>query len=230
MAEGSLVFLLDVDNTLLDSDRVTADLRAFLAQRLGEAEQKHYWTILESLHTELGYADYLGAVQRFRSERPQELGILSVAAFLLDYPYTERLYPKALEVVACCRRWGVATVFSDGNAVLQPRKVESSGISEAVKGRVLIYIHKEQALDDVRQRYPAGHYVMVDDQVRLLTAVKQAWGPRVTTVFVRQGRYARDPRPPGHPEADVTVNRIEELLGDELQPLLRPARSPNAST
>ena len=211
------VFLVDVDNTLLDNDAVIADLRHHLTERFGPECERRYWEIFEQLRTELGYADYLGALQRYRVERPREPRLLQISLFLLHYPFADRLYPRALDVVAHLRRSGPVVVLSDGDVVFQPRKVERSGLWAAVDGKVLIYIHKEQMLDDVERRYPAQRYVMIDDKLRILTAIKAVWGDRVTTVFVRQGHYADDPAQVSpYPAADRTVDRIADLLSLQL--------------
>jgi len=216
----SIVFLIDVDNTLLDNDRIQNDIKRHLDREFGVACRERYWGILEQLFTELGYRDYLGALQRYRVEHPQDIHLLSMSSFLVDYPFANRLYPGSLDVLEKFRSWGQTVVLSDGDVVFQPRKVERSGISEAVDGHVLIYIHKEQALDDVERRYPAKRYVLVDDKLRILTAVKKIWGDRVTTVFPRQGQYASDPNViAACPPADFTVERIGDLLNYELSAL-----------
>jgi FMN phosphatase YigB (HAD superfamily) len=220
-ARSPVVFLVDVDNTLLDNDRITADLRRHLERELGRERQERYWAIFEALRTELGYADYLGALQRYRVEHPRDPHVLTVSTFLIDYPFANRLYPNSLDVLERLRAWGPAVILSDGDAVFQPRKIDRSGLREAVDGNVLIYIHKERELDDVEQRYPAEHYVFVDDKLRLLTAVKQTWGTRVTTVFPRQGHYARDPKAlASYPPADISIERIGDLLELNLPSLL----------
>lgn len=220
----STVFLVDVDNTLIDNDRIQEDIKRHLEREFGAACRDRYWTILEQLFAELGYRDYLGALQRYRVEHPQDIHLLSMSSFLVDYPFANRLYPGSLDVLERFRSWGQTVILSDGDVVFQPRKVERSGIFEAVEGHVLIYIHKEQALDDVARRYPAKHYVLVDDKLRILTAVKRIWGSRVTTVFPQQGQYAHDPEAlAAYPPADVTVERIADLLAYELLGLLRAA-------
>jgi FMN phosphatase YigB (HAD superfamily) len=216
---AAVVFLVDVDNTLLDNDRVTADLRRHLDEAVGPAGRARYWALFEQLRAELGYADYLGALQRYRLEFPRDLRLLTVSAFLVDYPFANRLYPGSLDVLERFRGWGPTVILSDGDVVFQPRKVRRSGLAEAVDG-VLIYVHKERELDDVEQRYPAEHYVLVDDKLRILTAVKRAWGPRVTTVFPRQGHYAHDPEILAtHPAADLTIERIGDLVDYDLSAL-----------
>jgi len=210
-----------VDNTLLDNDRIQDDLKRHLEREFGAASRDRYWAILEQLFTDLGYRDYLGALQRFRVEHPREPHLLSMSSFLVDYPFANRLYPGSLDVLERFRSWGSTVILSDGDVVFQPRKVERSGIFEAVGGHVLIYIHKEEALDDVERRYPAEHYVLVDDKVRILDAVKKIWGDRVTTIFPRQGQYAHDAKSiAGYRPADLTVERIVELLDYDLAKLL----------
>ena len=225
-----VAFLVDVDNTLLDNDHIAADLKRHLEHAVGPERQARYWAIFEELRAELGYADYLGALQRYRVEQPRDPRVLSVSSFMVNYPFANRLYPNSLDVVERFRAWGPTVIFSDGDAVFQPRKVERSGLQEAVDGHVLIYIHKEHELDDVVRRYPADHYVLVDDKLRILTAVKRAWGGRVTSVFPRQGHYAHDPKALAtYPPADVSVARIGDLLTYELPALLAaasPAMSP----
>jgi len=211
-----LVFLLDVDNTLLDNDRVAADLRSHLVDEVGQSATARYFELFEELRAELGYADYLGALQRYRVEHPRDLRLLAVSSFLLDYPFAERLYPKALEVLGHLARLGMTVILSDGDVVFQPRKIARSGLGAAVGERILVYIHKELELDDVEQRFPAEHYVLVDDKVRILSAVKQVWGKRLTTVFPRQGHYALDPAVASYPQPDVAIGGIAELL--ELDP------------
>jgi FMN phosphatase YigB (HAD superfamily) len=211
------VFLVDVDNTLLDNDAVAADLRDHLTRRFGAACRDRYWQIFEELRSELGYADYLGALQRYRVEHPHDPHLVETSLFLIDYPFARRLYPGALDVIARLRRVGPTVIFSDGDAVFQPRKVSRSGLWDAVDGQVLIYIHKEAMLADVEQRYPASRFVVVDDKLRILSAVKRVWGERVTTVFPRQGHYARDPEAlAAYPQADVTVDAIGELMTRDL--------------
>jgi FMN phosphatase YigB (HAD superfamily) len=217
---SSIVFLFDVDNTLLENDRVTEDLQRYLEREVGHERRERYWTIFEQLRVELGYADYLGALQRYRTEYPRDPHLLTVSHFLINYPFADRLYPNALEVIEHVKQWGPVVILSDGDVVFQPRKVERSGLFKAVDGNVLIYIHKEQELDDVEQRYPAEHYVLVDDKLRILSAVKTTWDSRVTTVFPRQGHYALDPHVEARfPPADVTITRIGDLLNHDLSTL-----------
>jgi len=215
-APAPVVFLVDVDNTQLDNDRVTADLRRHLDETVGPEGRARYWAIFEQLRVELGYADYLGALQRYRLEFPHDLRLLTVSGFLVDYPFATRLYPGSLEVLERLRGWGPTVILSDGDVVFQPRKVERAGLGRAVDG-VLIYVHKERELADVERRYPADHYVLVDDKLRVLTAVKRVWGARVTTVFPRQGHYAHDPEALAtYPAADLAVEGIGDLLDHDL--------------
>jgi FMN phosphatase YigB (HAD superfamily) len=224
-APRRVVFLLDVDNTLLDNDRVAADLKRYLTREVGAEREDRYWAIFEELRAELGYADYLGALQRYRIEHPRDPHLLAVSSFLVNYPFANRLFPGSLDAIEHLAAFGPTVVLSDGDVVFQPRKVERSGLFEAVERRVLIYIHKEQELDDVERRYPAEHYVLVDDKVRILTAVKQVWGARVTTVFPRQGHYAHDPKVATYPPPDITIERIADLVNYDLPALLAAVRT-----
>jgi FMN phosphatase YigB (HAD superfamily) len=218
-----LVFLVDVDDTLLDNDKIQDDLQDHLGREYGSECRDRFWTIQEQLMQDLGYRDYLGALQRYRIEHPFDIRLLSMSSYSLDYPFADRLYPEALDVLKRLRSWSTTVILSDGDVVFQPRKVERSGISAAVQGNVLIYIHKEDALDDVQRRYPAEHYVLIDDKLRILTAVKKAWADRVTTVFVRQGKFAHDPEVVAtNPAADLTMERIGDLLHTDRSSLLIP--------
>jgi FMN phosphatase YigB (HAD superfamily) len=217
-----VVFLFDVDNTLLDNDRVAADLQRHLISEVGAEGAQEYWQIFEQLRTDLGYADYLGGLQRYRAKHPHAQQLLCMSDFLINYPFAERLFPDALKVIERVQQWGSAVILSDGDVVFQPLKISRSGLADAVSGRVLIYVHKEQELDDLEQRYPAEHYVLVDDKLRILAAVKKFWGSRVTTVFVRQGHYAADPKVlASYPPADISIGRIGDLLHYHLPELLK---------
>jgi FMN phosphatase YigB (HAD superfamily) len=218
-----VVFLFDVDNTLLDNDRVAADLQRHLATEIGADGAHEYWQIFEQLRTELGYADYLGALQRYRTEHPHAQQLLRMSDFLISYSFAECLFPDALKVIEHVEQWGPAVILSDGDVVFQPLKINRSGLANSVGGRVLIYVHKEQELDDVERRYPAQHYVLVDDKLRILAAVKKFWGTRVTTVFVRQGHYANDPKIlASSSPADISIGRIADLMQYQLPELLNP--------
>lgn len=218
------VFLVDVDNTLLDNDRVTNDLSRYLTQEVGPERQQRYFAIFEELRAELGYADYLGALQRYRIEYPRDPRLLAVSSFLIDYHFANRLYPGSLDALEHLAAFGRTVILTDGDVVFQPRKVQRAGLFDAVEGNVLIYIHKERELDDVERRYPAAHYVLVDDKIRILTAVKRSWGARCTTVFVRQGHYAHAPDVASYPAADVTITRIDELTAHDGAALVAAGR------
>lgn len=225
-AATPLVFLLDVDNTLLDNDRIAADLRDHLDREFGTQRQERYWEIFEELREELGYADYLGALQRYRMDYLDDPRLLMMSAFLVDYPFADRLYPRALDVIRHLNRFGKTVILSDGDVVFQPRKVQRSGIWDAVEGRVLIYIHKELMIDAMSRRYPADHYVLVDDKLRVLEAIKDVLGDRVTTVFPRQGHYAHDPQITAqHRRADIAVENIGELLDHDFSALAMNTRA-----
>jgi FMN phosphatase YigB (HAD superfamily) len=211
-SSSNVVFLFDVDNTLLNNDHVSRDLKHHLTTKVGEASARRYWAIFEELRKELGYADYLGALQRYRLERPREAQLLAVSHFMINYPFANRLFPGSLDAVAYAQSLGRAVILSDGDVVFQPRKIERSGLYEMFEGRILIYVHKELELDDVEEKYPASHYVMVDDKVRILAALKKHWGDRVTTVFPRQGHYALDAAEVAkYPKPDITLDRIGDL-------------------
>lgn len=208
-----LVFLFDVDNTLLDNDRVQRDLSDHLAAQYGQAARDRYWALFEEIRAEIGYADYLGALQRYRLEDLHNPKVLRIANWLADYPFADRLYPGAMDAVRHVSQWGTTVILSDGDAAFQPRKVERSGLWRAFEDHVLIFVHKEESLDDVERLYPARHYVMIDDKLRILDAMKQSWGDRVTTVFPRQGHYAFDPEEiRRHPPADHSIDAISELV------------------
>ena len=207
-----LVFLFDVDNTLLDNDHVTADLKRHLEREVGHERQERYWAIFEELRAELGYADYLGTLQRYRAAYPRDLHVLTVSHFLLEYPFANRLFPNSLDAVEYVKQFGTPVVLSDGDVVFQPHKIHRSGLYEVFEGAVLVYIHKELELEDVANRYPADHYVVVDDKLRILTEIKKIWDERVTTVFVRQGHYALDQKAiSDYPSADRTIDHIGDV-------------------
>jgi FMN phosphatase YigB (HAD superfamily) len=231
MVSEKIVFLFDVDNTLLDNDHVVADLMRHLEQEIGHEQQQRYWTYFEQLRSELGYADYLGALQRYRLENPRDSRILTVSHYLIDYPFANRLFPNSLDVVERVRRFGQPVILSDGDVVFQPLKIRRSGLMETFDSHVLIYIHKEHELDDIAERYPADHYVLIDDKVRILAAVKHAWHSRVTTVFPRQGHYATDEKEVAkYPPPDVTIERIATLLDFDLRTLVAPVSANDSRT
>jgi FMN phosphatase YigB (HAD superfamily) len=219
---SEIVFLFDVDNTLLDNDAIIADLRSFLIREVGDRAER-YFAIFEQLREELGYADYLWSLQRYRVMYPRDPCLLAVSSYLVNYPFATRLYPGSLEVLERLASFGQTVILSDGDVVFQPLKIERSGLGAAVGGRILVYIHKERELDDVARRFPAEHYVLVDDKLRILAAVKQRWGSRVTTVFPRQGHYAHDPEIlAGYPPADLSIDRIGDLLDYDIPTFTRP--------
>jgi hypothetical protein len=215
-AQG-IVFLFDVDNTLLDNDRIQADLSEHLETWYSASARNRYWEIFEKLTSELGYADYLGALERYRTEDLHSPALLRMANWMVDYPFADRLYPGALDAVRHARQWGPTVIFSDGDAVFQPRKVERSGLWRAFEDRVLIYIHKEEELDDVERFYPARRYVVIDDKLRILTHIKKIWGAQVTVILAQQGRYAHDAGILStYPAADICLNSIGDLLNYDL--------------
>jgi FMN phosphatase YigB (HAD superfamily) len=212
LTSDAIVFLLDVDNTLLDNDRFIADLSARLDHDFGEAERRRYWSIFDELREQLGCADYLGALQKFRAGSANEPALLQMSAFLLDYPFSQRLYPRAIATIEYLRTMGSTVILSDGDIVFQPRKIKCAGLWDAVEARVLVYLHKEQMIAEVQRRFPAEHYVMIDDKRQLLAAMKRVLVDRLTTVFVRQGHYAAEPAHiPIQPTPDLTVERIGDL-------------------
>jgi FMN phosphatase YigB (HAD superfamily) len=214
---GEVVFLLDVDNTLLDNDRFAADLGDRLEQSFGASERERYWAIFGRLREQLGLADYLASLQAFRTGLDDHPDLLAMSEFLLEYPFTARLFPRALEAMAHLNTLGRPVVLSDGDIVFQPRKIQRSGIWDAVGGRVMIYLHKERVLDHMQQRYPARHYVMVDDKPNLLAAMKSTLKSKLTTVFVRQGHYALAAESNSvEPAPDMTIERIGDLINHTL--------------
>jgi len=218
-SRAKTVFLIDVDNTLLDNDHIAADLKRHLTREVGAERQERYWALFEELRSELGYADYLGALQRYRVEHPHEPHLLEVSRYLINYPFANRLFPGSLDAIEYLSGLGTTVILTDGDVVFQPLKMERSGIFEAVDGRVLLYIHKEEELADVERHYPADHYVLVDDKLRILTMAKKIWGNRLTTVFPRQGHYAVAPDVATFPKADITIERIVELVGYDAKAL-----------
>jgi len=225
LSEGGIVFLLDVDNTLLDNDHFGADLSTRLEQAFGAAQRDRYWAIFAALREELSYVDYLAALQKFRAGLDDDADLLQMSSFVLEYPFAERLYPRALEAIAHLSTFGLTVVLSDGDVVFQPRKIQRSGIWNAVQGRVLIYLHKERVLDAMRRRYPARHYVMVDDKAQLLAVMKRVLGTELTTVFVHQGHYAAQSAAQSantviDPLPDLEIERIGDLLDHDLSDFL----------
>ncbi|MGH9325561.1 MAG: HAD family hydrolase [Terriglobia bacterium] len=224
-----IAFLLDVDNTLLDNDAAQNDYRDHLKLECGAAAADRYREIFEGLSKQLGYADYLGALQAYRLEDTHDPRLFVMSAFMLDYPFRDRLFPNALDVIRHLRTMGLVVIVSDGDVVFQPRKIERSGLWQAVDGNVLIYVHKEREINDIERRYPASHYIMVDDKLRILTAMKQVWGDRATTVFPHQGHFALDPQALAeYPPADIEIGHIGDLLKYDLAMLSSPRRDHRA--
>jgi hypothetical protein len=211
IARDRLVFLLDVDNTLIDNDAIIQDLRDKLTAEVGAAREARYWAIFEDCRRQVGYADYLGTLQRYRLEDPHDPNLLTISSFLVNYPFATRLYPGVLDLIRILNGLGRAVILTDGDVVFQPLKIQRSGLFDAVQGRVLLYVHKEQELDDVARRFPADHYVLVDDKIRLLTAIKHVWGPRLTSVFPRQGHYAHAADVSSYLAPDISIERIGDL-------------------
>lgn len=226
MGSDKIVCLFDVDNTLLDHDKVSADLRRHLQRTMGPERAQRYWELFEEIRTELGYADYLGALQRYRLEQPRDERLLEVSYYLIRYPFANRLLPGSIDAVQHAQQWGPAVILSDGDVVFQPHKVYRSGLFEVFDGKVLIYVHKETELDDIERRYPADHYAVVDDKLRILRAIKDRWADRVTTVFVRQGHYAMDPKALGqYGPADINLECIGEFVNCRAEDLVARARA-----
>lgn len=225
ISKNEIVFLFDVDNTLLDNDQVINDLSLQIEREFGAQQRHRYFAIFEELRAKLGYADYLGALQRYRLEEMCDPRLLIMSSFLVDYAFADRLYPRALDVIKHASAWGRTVILSDGDVVFQPRKIQRSGLWEAVEGRVLVYIHKEQMPADIERRYPANHYIMIDDKLRILAAMKKIWGDRLTTIFPRQGHYALDPENmAAYPRADIAIERISDMLDLDLSLLIRTKR------
>ena len=214
-----MVFLFDVDNTLLDNDHFTADLTAHLDAAFGKSERERYWAIYAELRQTLGYADYLATLQSFRKDsvKEKDSALLQMSSFMLDYPFDERLYSNALAAIQHLGLLGITAILSDGDIVFQPRKVQRSGLWDAFAGQVLITVHKEQNLAEMQERFPASHYVMIDDKPKLLTAMTKGLDDRVTTVFVRQGHYALESfATPITPAPDISIACIGDLLALQL--------------
>lgn len=227
----AIVFLIDVDNTLIDNDGVRQDFRNEIERAHGVKRRDRYWAIQEGLFETLGYRDYLGAAQQLWLDSGYDMELLSLPAYLLDYPFAGRLYPGALDVVKRLRNWGPTVILTDGDAVFQMRKIERSGLAKAVDNRILVYVHKQDALDDIKRRYPARHYVLIDDKLRILSAFKAAWGDGVTTVFPRQGAFANDAAAvAAYPPADLTVERIGDLLTIDIATFVRTYHSTRQSS
>lgn len=220
--KNEVVLLLDVDNTLLDNDRVLTDFNRYIEDTIGYENNKRYWTIFEELRDKIGYADYLGALQLYRVKHPHDPRLLNISSYILNYPFANRLFPRVLDIIGQLKKWGLVVIFSDGDIVYQPRKVERAGLFNIANSNALIYVHKELELEDVESRYPAQHYILVDDKMKILSAVKQSWKGHVTTIFLRQGHYALDPEVHvKYPPADLTIEGIDELITYGLEKLIQ---------
>jgi FMN phosphatase YigB (HAD superfamily) len=225
MLPEKIIFLFDVDNTLLDNDHVVSDLMRYLEHEIGSELQQRYWVHFEQLRTELGYADYLGALQRYRLEYPRDSRILAISHYLIDYPFCQPVVPQFVDVIAHAPRWGEPVIVTDGDVVFQPLNIRRAGLMDSFDSQVLIYIHKGTELDDIAKRYPADHYIFIDDKVRILVAVKEAWNSRVTTVFPRQGDYAMDENEVAKYRPDLVIERIAMLLNYDLSTLIAATSS-----
>jgi len=217
-----LVILFDVDNTLLDNDAIVADLRHHLEQVAGPKSVERYFQEFEEIREEMGYADYLGALQHYRAEDPYDADFMRISFYLLSYPFRQRLFPGALEVAEEYSKLGTTVILTDGDVVFQPWKIVRSGLYEAFEGRVMIQIHKEKELFCVEQRFPAERFILVDDKLRLLHETKKVWGDRLTTIFPKQGHYAHDPKIlAAYPPADIAVDGIGDLLDEGVRERLK---------
>lgn len=219
-----LAFFLDVDNTLLANDEVKANLDHQLRQVLGDELAERFWTIYEEVRHERGVVDIPLALTRLRAEVPEKLmdepSYQRAHALFDTYPFFQNLYPHVIETLHYLRTLGLTVIVSDGDQYFQAEKIVNSHLAEAVEGRVLIYIHKQQHLEEILQRYPADHYVMVDDKAVILADSKVLLGERLTTVFVRQGKYAREPLPV-HFTPTISVEHIGDLRNYTAQDFLR---------
>ena len=208
-----VAFLLDVDNTLINNDKVKTDLEERVVRYAGPDTAPVFWQVYEQVRRELDYVDLPLTLNRFRAESPEVERFAELSAAVLFYPFEECLYPRTLEVIEHLREIGTVAIVSDGDPVFQPAKIARAGLAAAVDDRVLIYVHKEQQLDDVRRRIPAGRYVIVDDKPNILVAVKRELGDRAVAIHVRQGRYARET---GEWHADIEIDSIADLMEFQL--------------
>jgi FMN phosphatase YigB (HAD superfamily) len=204
------VFLIDVDNTLLDNDRAKADVARAIRELVGPDRAARFWQIYEEVRDACGVVDYPETLRRFRRSAPDGTHLADVDRAVLDVPFERYLYARALDVIAHLWTLGTPAILSDGDRVYQPMKIERAGLLLAVRGNVLVYEHKEDHLAEVQRRFPADRYVHIDDKAALLARTRQSLGDRVTTVHVRQGHYATEG--PGGAPPDIVVERIAELL------------------
>jgi FMN phosphatase YigB (HAD superfamily) len=209
----TLVFLLDVDNTLINNDQVKEDFNAHLEVELGPKLTERFWDIYEQARKERGVVDIPLSLQRLREATPlselDEQTFHHVQSIFDNYPFFNALYPHTLETLQHLRTMGLTVIVSDGDQLFQPEKIFRSDLAETVEGRVLIYTHKQQHLEEILQKYPADHYVMIDDKPDILVDSKAIMGKRLTTVFVKQGHYAK--QVPDNFTPDISVLHIGDL-------------------
>ncbi len=218
--ERPAVFLLDCDNTLLDNDALKADLDVRLRAFLGESLVERFWVVYEGVRGLRGTVDFPLTFERFREDLPDGATLERVRSIIMDYPFAEHVYPATLSTLRYLRRIGLPAIVSDGDSVYQPRKIERSKLADAVEGRVLVYVHKEEHLDEILARWPSDLYVMVDDKARILSATKERFPDRFVTVHVRQGHYGTDPERFAVPP-DVSIEHIGDLRDISLATLWR---------
>lgn len=211
-----VAFLFDVDNTLLDNDRVRAELAETIERIVGPERGEAFWESYEQVRRDRDYVDYPNTIARFGRAFPDEVGYPDVADAILGYPYRAAVFPGAHDVLRQAQRVGPVAILTDGDPVYQPAKVARAGLTEAIDGPVLVFDHKEQHLAEVERRVPAERYVMVDDKPRILAAMSDRLGERMSTLHVCQGRYAHAAEHDEFPDADRTVDAIAELLDVDL--------------
>jgi len=208
-----LVFWLDVDNTLVANDDVKDDLDMHLQVEVGPQLAERFWALYEEVRKEESLVDIPLALDRFREQTSiaemDDLTYQHVRSIFNNYPFPKALYPYALETVQHLNTLGTTVIVSDGDPIFQSEKILSSNLAEAVEGRVLLYIHKQEHIQETMKAYPGDHYVAVDDKPDILLDTKNLLGDRVTIVFVRQGKYAK--QLPEHFSADITVDHIGDL-------------------
>jgi FMN phosphatase YigB (HAD superfamily) len=211
---ATLVFLIDVDNTLLDNDKVKKDFDAHLQAELGPELTQRFWELYEQVRQEKSVIDIPESLRRLRQETPlskmDEQTYDHVVSIFENYPFFQALYPHALETLAYLSTLGTTVIVSDGDCFFQAEKIYHSNLADAVEGRVLIYTHKQEHLDEIMQCYPADHYAMIDDKPQILADAKALLGSKLTTVFVKQGKYATDKLPENF-TPDIEVSHIGDL-------------------
>ena len=208
-----LVFLIDLDNTILDNDGVKQDIEAKMLEILGERLAERFWHYYEAVRKDLDYIDFFETMMRLRDENPTDAAVVDEATgTLMDWDFCPRLYPRAIETVLHLKSLGLPLVLSDGDPVFQPMKIHQCGVTQAVDGRVLIFVHKERFLPAVQARFRAERYVLIDDKPGILMRSKAALGDRLTTVHVLQGKYATDPKLAVDYTPDIVVPNFSDLL------------------